>query len=107
MKTYLRKIVQNEKGMTLIESLLAMTILGIISVLFVTMLGTAQHVTNTSYQQTQSSMKAATHMEEATGVTAQAGNFQIQFTDGTSWSIPGKYVEAKDKEVSYQCFIPD
>lgn len=131
MQRIVKKIQQvtgNEKGVSLIEVVISIMLLGIISIVFVTLIGTSSKIQQQGNRLNGNSHTASSQLEgkdwndvakakqEAEEAVAAGEakvakqDFVIQF--GTSeadkkWTIPGYYLTGKDGEITYQLFVPD
>lgn len=98
-------LLKNEKGISLIEVIVSIALLGVVSMLFITIMGTINAVTQDSMETTEGSMKAAACIEQ-TQVSGSDDIFSIEFETGEKWDIKGEYIEQNHKMITYQLFIP-
>lgn len=112
MQRIMKKIQQvtgNEKGVSLIEVIISIMLLGIISVVFMTLIGTSSKIQQKGNNLTKNSNIAASNLEGKNwndGTSGTPSEFKISFP-GEEWTIPGYYLSSASGEISYQLFVPD
>lgn len=97
----------NKKGITLIEVLISLAILGVLTLLFMTVMGTAINMRKTVFEQASSSMGIIKDIaNEDNGVITQEKQITIEFQGDKELHITGALMSKEDNHVGYHLFVP-
>lgn len=97
----------DKRGITLIEVLISLAILGILTLLFMTVMGTAINMRKTVFEQASSSMAIIKDIaNEDNGVIAQEKQISIEFQGNKTLYITGTLINKEDNNVGYHLFVP-
>ena len=112
-KKYLNEV-DNQKGVTLIEVIISMALLGIISIIFTIMIATAANVQNMGNKLIIKSHAAVEQIENGTVYSTTAPDFEFKLNTGEEWTISnGNAIQGEeyitpsdDKTITYRLFKP-
>lgn len=100
-------MLKNKNGFTLIEVIISVAILGLISILFTSMMGTSLRMNQNALKRTAESMLASGQVDRGLSREGQSAELVINFNKGRTVKVEGYNLVSKDsEEVSYSCFVP-
>ena len=106
-KCTLIELLASKRGFTLIELMVSIAILGFISVLFITFMGTSIRLSNDTVRQTEDSLEAVSKLEERSAAGIGIDRFSLFFEGTGEVIVKGKNYEESKGNVTYHVFVPE
>lgn len=104
------KYLKSQAGFTLIEVIISLAILGLILVLFMSVVGTTMKINKNTLQKTYDSMMTIDQVEREQGNGIGTDELKIIFkiNEGDiEKNITGSYIDKSEGDVLYKIFIPN
>lgn len=98
---------RDKRGITLIEVLISLAILGILVILFSTVMATAINMKRVVFKEAATSMQLMKDIANVeNGTLMQEKQITIQFEGAKQLQITGDLISKEEDEVSYHLFVP-